>query len=120
MEKREPQTAVSDEDDVTLLILGKDLRDPELYRQYAEVRKQRHQPFPPNQHIGLAGHHWLQENRRLTGSADEGSWIVAQWSPTQLRWYHSNDLATDAKPLYGDGLMTHWEYKGHIPLPDLT
>lgn len=107
------------DEDGTLLITGKDLRTGDMYKQYTEARKAQHQPFPPGHHIGQAGHHWLKENRRLSGSADEGSWIVAQWSPTELRWYHSNDLATNARPLYNDGLMTHWEWKGHVPLPEL-
>lgn len=100
-------------------ITGHDLHKPDVYRKFIEDRKANHQPVPPDRHISLAGHHWLKENRQLSGSSDAGSWMVAQWSPTELCWYRSNELATNAKPIGITGLMDHWEWKGLVPLPDL-
>jgi hypothetical protein len=94
-------------------------RNPEAYKKFIEDCKTLHRPIPPGKAIQQAGHHWLHSLPHLTGSADAGDWVVAQWSPSELRWYHSNDVSTMAKPLYGDGAMTHWEWVAEVPLPPL-
>jgi hypothetical protein len=96
-------------------ITGKDLHDPETYRRFVEERKANHEPIPIGRELKMAGHHWLKNNPRLSGSADEGHFMIAQWSPTQLCWYHSNEIATYARPL---GKMAHWEYVQAIPVPE--
>ena len=91
-----------------------DLHKPGVYAEFVSQCKANHLPIPPAEHIGHAGHHWLREDRQSTGSADMGSLMVAQWSPTFLVWYRSNEIATMAKPIS----MHHWKWVAAIPVPD--
>jgi hypothetical protein len=89
------------------------------YLALVEERKFNHQPIPPAQYFKHAGHHWLAYRPPASGLGGTAEIMVAQWSPTQHVWYHSNELATNALPIAIDGLMTHWEWVAHVPVPEL-
>jgi hypothetical protein len=97
-------------------ITGANLLQPGNYNRLIAERKAAHEPIPPGSHIRHCGHHWLKFNPQLSGSADNGSWMVAQWSAKELCWYRSDEVGTCMKPL---GKMDHWDYVIDIPLPTI-
>ncbi len=69
------------------------------------------QPFPPNQYLKTADHHWLEVR---TPDGNTYGLVVLQWNPGVQKWSHSGDYATG---YYIDA--TSYRYIAHCPLPVL-
>lgn len=91
---------------------------PRDYKAFIAERAEADCPVPPPQSIKQPGHHWLVYRPEKHGSGGSPEYMVVQWSPTQLVWYYSNEIATCAKPIHGSGLLEGWEWVAEIPLPN--
>ena len=89
---------------------------PTEYNELVDDRRRNRQPVPPAKFFRQAGHHWLVH--RLPDNGPQNV-MIAQWSPSQQLWFHSNELATTAKPIGYDGKLTHWEWVSEIPIPEI-
>ena len=67
--------------------------------------------FPPNYHIKLAGHHWLE---KIDMDGHSFGLIVLQWNPGAQKWSHSGNVGTGAYVEVPDS----WKYIAECPMPE--
>lgn len=73
--------------------------------------------IPPAHEIRYSNNYWLMYNPQRWGSADAPILMMALWNPIDQQWYHSNAVATTAKPLRY--LRESWEVVEKIELPSV-